>query len=191
MLTRGWIAGLLIVLWLGDASRSANAEDSVSVQTSAGATRFFGDLAGSDVGFGLDVQVKTLFVRIGDSRFSAHLGFDLLLAWTDHVGTQFPFALNADLALRGFLFLPNLCWDASTSTRICGAIGQGTVNVNADGDRRDYGSWNYELSARVKIHKGLFANVSAKYVGQVEQQVGGVDSSFAVGLVAAGVGWVW
>jgi hypothetical protein len=182
---------LLVTILLGR-SGPAVADDDVSIEATMAATRFVGDLGDAEVGLGVDVQLKTLFVPIGRSRFSAHLAFDLFLAWTEHAGDQFPYQPGADLTIRGFLFLPNLCWDArATSTRLCGAIGQGTVNVNADGDRRDYGTWNYELSARQPIARGLFATVAAKYVGRVEQQVRGVDSYFSIVALRIGAGWVW
>ncbi len=182
----------LVIATLLGLGGPARADDDVSIEASLATTRFVGDLGDAEVGLGIDVQVKTLFVPIGRSRFSAHLAFDLFLAWTEHAGAQFPFPAGADLSIRGFLFLPNLCWDArATSTRLCGAIGQGTVNVNTDGHRRDYGSWNYEVSARQPITRGLFATIAAKYVGQVEQQVAGVDSAFSIVALRLGAGWVW
>lgn len=170
---------------------SAQSEEPVALQAGVAAARFFGDLGDSDVSAAADVQLKTLFIRIGKTRLTAHLAFDLLLAWTTHDGDQFPYGAGADLSVRAFLFLPNLCWDLAGRTRVCAAIGQGTVNVNATGDRRDYGTWNYEIAVRQKLYGGLFAGLTAKYVGRVEQQVDGVDSQFSLATLSLGTGWVW
>jgi hypothetical protein len=74
---------------------------------------------------------------------------------------------------------------------LCGGIGQGTVNVNGDDNRRDYGTWNYQTSLRFFPYKGLSVGLLGKYVGRVEQQVNGRDSQFTFMSLAGSVGWWW
>jgi hypothetical protein len=70
-------------------------------------------------------------------------------------------------------------------------LGQGTFNVNADRDRRDFGTWNYQFLAELPIAGRWSAQFIGKYIGQVEQTVDGVYSKFGLSTATLGLGWTW
>lgn len=156
---------------------------------SAGSAAFIGDLSDDKGTAVVDLQLELLFVRSPRLPLSGFLAIDALFTSTSHTGADFPYAAGADLTIRGFLFIPHLCGHLGPVVDVCGGIGQGTVNVNSTGQRRDWGTWNYQLMARFHLWKGLSAALIAKYVGKVEQEVNGVGSDFSFFTGQAGVGW--
>lgn len=169
------------------ASGPASPTPYVGVQYAALGARFVGDLT-QRTELAHSVQIKTLFIDGDDWPLRAYLAIDTVWTSTRHDGTRFPYPAGAELSVLGFLFIPHLCWRPSAPVQVCGGLGQGTVNVNAEGHRRDWGTWNYQLQVDVPL--GQYASVFAlgKSVGEVEQEVDGAPAAFTVLMLGGGVG---
>jgi hypothetical protein len=152
---------------------------------------FSGDLTESANRPVHDFQISFLNVRSPESRLHGFLSIDILSTSAVHSGTQFPFPQGSDLDVLAFLFIPHLCSSHLEPVDLCFGIGQGTFNVNAKQDRRDFGTWNYQLLAELPISENATIHALGKYIGQVEQTVGGVYSRFGMYSVAFGLGWDW
>ena len=174
-----------------DTTPAAQSGDRASfgVLLSAGSGAFIGDLSNEKGTTVVDLQLELLFVRANTLPLSGFLTINALFTSTHHTGSQFPYDDNAELTIRSFLFIPHLCGHLGDAVEFCGGIGQGTVNVNSEGQRRDWGTWNYQLMARFHLWKGVSAALIAKYVGKVEQEVDGVGSDFSFLTGQAGLGW--
>lgn len=153
--------------------------------------RFVGDLSDESLHSAVDVQLEFMFVRAKTLPIRGFVAVEAMFTGATHTQQAFPFAPGEDLAVRAFLFIPQGCWQPTGSLLWCAGIGQGTVNVNGEQERRDYGTWNYQSSLRFFPRDGLSVGVMGKYVGQVEQQVRGEDSAFSFVTLGADVGWWW
>jgi hypothetical protein len=166
------------------------ASPSVGVQYTPLYTRFVGDLSDS-AGLGHGFQIQTLFVDAPQAPIRAYLSIDV--AWTSatHTGDRFAYPAGADLQMLSFLFRGNLCWLASDALSACLGLGQGTVNINAERDRRDWGTWTYQASVDYALspHWGVVA--LGQYIGEVEQEIDGIAASFTVLTAGGGVRWRW
>lgn len=188
---RHLIALCALTLFASPAFAQVPRDPDVGIQLSSGAARFSGDLSNDDTQAVVDLQIETLFVRASKLPLMGYLAIDALFTSASITQPAFPFKRGEELQVRAFLFIPHLCVLPSDMVLFCGGIGQGTVNVNGDGNRRDYGTWNYQTSLRFFPYKGLSVGLLGKYVGRVEQQVNGKDSQFTFMSLAGSVGWWW
>jgi hypothetical protein len=62
------------------------------------------------------------------------------------------------------------------------------VNVNGGEDRRDWGTWNYQVQVDVELTPWLSVMALGKLVGRVEQRVAGQDAAFSFWVASAGLG---
>lgn len=169
----------------------ASAAPAVGVQYAALAARFVGDLGVDEPTLAHSVQIEALFVDADDWPLRGYLAIDVFWTGATHRGDVFPYPAGAELDVLGFLFIPHLCWRPAWPVAACGGIGQGTVNVNAPRDRRDWGTWNYQLRVEAEPVEHLSVFALGKYVGQVEQQVAGRDGAFALLMLGGGLGARW
>jgi hypothetical protein len=159
------------------------------VQYSAGIASFIGDLRGPDVVFVQDIQAKVLHVSTLEDHLRYYLAIDVLITGAQAEGGAFlGYPDGAELEVLSFLFIPMVCGAPNAVLQVCGGIGQGTVNVNAERDRRDWGTWNYQAQIDVSPWPWLQFFALGKYVGAIEQQVDGVDSSFSFFTLTGGAG---
>lgn len=91
--------------------------------------------------------------------------------------------------MLSFLFVANLCWRALPALEGCLGLGEGTVNINAPGNRRDYGTWNYAAEIDWNPLSRLWVVARGRFIGRVEQQVEGVDSEFSMYTATGGLAW--
>lgn len=168
---------------------AADHPPAVALRYHVGVAGFLGDLSDDRGGIVNEAEVDTLFVQRPDGHLRGYLGITALWTHAAHDGTAFPFDTDADLRILGFLFVANLCARPDAPLAVCLGLGEGTVNVNEPGDRRDYGTWNYLARLDVEPWKGLVLTAQGRFIGQVEQQVAGVDSQFSFWTAQAGVGW--
>lgn len=152
---------------------------------------FSGDLSDSASRPVHDFQISLLKVRSNESGFHGFLSINVLTTSAVHTGTRFPFAPGSSLDILAFLFIPHVCSGHLEPMNFCFGIGQGTFNVNANQDRRDFGTWNYQLLAEIPISENATIHALGKYIGQIEQTVGGAYSRFGMTSVAIGLGWDW
>ena len=159
------------------------------VQYSAGIASFIGDLRGPDVVFVQDIQAKVLHVSTLEDHLRYYLAIDVLITGAQAEGGAFlGYPDGAELEVLSFLFIPMVCGAPNAALQVCGGLGQGTVNVNAERDRRDWGTWNYQAQIDVSPWPWLQLFALGKYVGAIEQQVDGVDSSFSFFTLTGGAG---
>jgi hypothetical protein len=165
--------------------------DAVSLGYSAGVVGFLGDLSNDRARVLQEVQVETLFLRNASGRLGGHLAIAALWGDMHHDGDAFPFPEDADLKLLSFLFVANLCWRPVPSLEGCLGLGEGTVNINTPGHRRDYGTWNYAAEIDWNPIARLSVVARGRFIGAVEQQVEGVDADFSLYTATAGVAWTF
>ena len=159
------------------------------VQYSAGIASFIGDLRGPEPVFVQDIQAKVLHVSTLEDHLRYYLAIDVLITGAQAEGGAFlGYPDGAELDVLSFLFIPMVCGAPNAALQVCGGIGQGTVNVNAENDRRDWGTWNYQAQIDVSPWPWLQLFALGKFVGAVEQQVDGVDSEFSFFTVTGGAG---
>lgn len=158
----------------------------ISFSYGIGGSKFHGDLSRDSFRPTHLLSVGWPFYQFENKSYYAYLQTELGMTNTAHDGLDFPYGPKASLRILHFLFIPTICkvW---TRTHLCGGIGQGTVNVNSHGNRRDYGTWNYVAALKYQIHKDLYALLSTKYVGKVEQQVAGKDTFFSYSTYLLGI----
>lgn len=166
------------------------ATPSVGIQYTPLATWFTGDLS-QQLELGHSVQIKTLYVDGDAWPLRAYLAIDTIWSGTTHEGERFPYPADSALDVLGFLFIPHLCWLPTESAAVCAGLGQGTVNVNADRDGRDWGTWNYQLQIDVALTDHLSAVAVGKVVGRVEQLVDGRHSQFTLFMLGGGLSAQW
>jgi len=166
------------------------ATPAVGVQYGPMVARFIGDLS-DETTLGHSVQIKTLYIDAETLPIRAYFAFDIMWTATEHRGDRFLYPAGAELDVLGFLWRPNLCWHPDLPIEICGGIGQGTVNVNAEKDRRDWGTWNYQLQLDVALADHITVFAQGKYVGEVEQEIDGVPAAFTVLMAGGGVSAHW
>ena len=182
---------LLLATLLGTAHAEAPGRV-LSLQYTAGVASFIGDLRGPDPLFVNDVQIKVLHMSALEDRLRFHMAIDVLFMGARAEGGAFAgYDDGAELRVLSFLFIPSVCGVPVPSIQVCAGIGQGTVNVNAEGDRRDWGTWNYQLQVDYAPLPWLQLIALGKYVGAVEQEVRGVDSQFSFVTATGGVGVVF
>lgn len=162
----------------------------VGVQYTPLAARFVGDLTDQTT-LAHSVQIKTLYLDAETLPLRAYLAIDTLWTTAEHRGETFPYPAGAELDVLGFLFIAHLCWRPALPLRVCGGLGQGTVNVNAARDARDWGTWNYQLQLDYDLSPHLSLIALGKAVGRVEQQVDGRDASFTLLMAGGGIGGQW
>ena len=120
-------------------------------------------------------------------NLKAGLSLDVLSIKTRHDGNVFPYRQDEEIRILAFLFLPTVCLHSNNlDMQVCGAIGQGTVNVNTDDNRQDYGTWNYQ--ADLKWGQEIMIGLMTKFVGKVEQRVEGRDSEFSFASLGVSLG---
>ena len=167
-------------------------EDPVfGVQVSSGAAVFLGSLAEGEVSPFLDLQIEALFLRADTLPLLGYVAFEGLWMQTTQRGTAWPFGQGEEVSVLAFLFIPTLCAQAGGHVLFCGGIGQGTVNVNGEGEERDYGTWNYQASVKVFPTEQVSLSLVGKYVGRVEQRMASQYRYFTFLSAGLGAGWVW
>ena len=190
------MSGALSVLWAltlhtAPARAEVPEDPAFGLHLGGHGARFVGDLSDDALQRALDVQLEFLFLRSERLPVRGFVAVEAMFTGGAHTQQAFPFAPGEALQVRAFLFIPQGCWQPTASLLWCAGIGQGTVNVNGERERRDYGTWNYQSSLRIFPYEGLSVGLVGKYIGQVEQQVEGVDSAFSLLTLGAGVGWWW
>ncbi len=161
----------------------------VALRYNAGVAGFLGDLSDDRGRLVNEVEVDTLFVQRDDGRLRGYLGISTLWTAAAHDGSAFPFDQGAELRVLSFLFVAHLCARPDAPVSLCLGLGEGTVNVNEPGDRRDFGTWNYLARLDVEPWRGLVLSGQGRFIGRVEQQVAGVDSQFSFWTAQLGAGW--
>jgi len=149
-----------------------------------GVSAFAGDLDGTERHPTVLVGVRRPF-----EDGAVALSFDVLRTEAMQRRGAFPYDRGDRLDVLAFLLLPQLCGEARAGTEVCGGIGLGTVNVNTEGDRQDYGTWHYEAAARQDLTAALQLEVAAKYIGKIEQTREGDDAAFWLVTYGAGISW--
>jgi len=171
---------LSVIPWFFASSAIAGTLYEFSLET--GRSHFFGDLTSDSsaptIAFSTRITESKKIARIG-------LGIHIVHVKTHHSGENFPFIHEDKLAILSFLFTPVIC--SPGKLYVCGAIGNGTVNVNSINNRQDYGSWNYHSLVSYKFLARWSASFGAKYIGRVEQQINGKDAYFSFVSVLAGI----
>lgn len=158
---------------------------------SAGVMGFVGDLSEDPARWVQEAQVETLFVRNASGRLGGHLAIAALWGETHHDGVAFPFPEGADLKVLSFVFVANLCWRSLPALEGCLGLGEGTVNINAPGNRRDFGTWNYAAELAWSPVPRLSVVGRGRFIGSVEQQVDGEDAAFSLYTGTAGLRWAF
>ena len=116
------------------------------------------------------------------------LGFEVLQVSTKAKTTRFPYISGSNLNPLGFFMTPGYCARLQESLALCASVGIGTLNVNSESNRQDYGTWNYEIATQYLLGERGFVKVVAKKVGDVEQTVGEQRSHFWLTSVALACG---
>ncbi len=163
------------------------ATPAVGVQYAPLAARFVGDLT-DDVALAHSVQLKLMYIDGEDWPLRAYLAIDTFWTSATHRGGRFDYPRGAEVDVLGFLFIPHLCWRPELPLTACAGLGQGTVNVNAARDRRDWGTWNYQLQVDLALGEYASAFVLGKAVGQVEQETDGQPAAFSILMLGGGLG---
>lgn len=159
----------------------------VGVQYAALATRFVGALS-DETTLAHSVQIKALYLDGAEWPLRAYLAIDTFWTATRHAGDRFPYPADAELDVLGFLFIPHLCWRPELPLTACLGLGQGTVNINAARDRRDWGTWNYQLQIDVALGDHATAFALGKAAGRIEQAVDGEPAQATLLMLGGGVG---
>lgn len=159
----------------------------VGVQYAALAARFVGDLSAQTT-LAHSVQIKAMYIDGAEWPLRAYLAIDTFWTGAQHQGDAFGYPPGADLDVLGFLFIPHLCWRPELPLTACLGLGQGTVNINAARDRRDWGTWNYQLQLDVALGDHATAFVIGKAVGRIEQAIDGVQAQATILMLGGGVG---
>lgn len=151
----------------------------VGVQVSAGMAGLLGDL-GVQAGLPVwDVEVSTLYVRGRGGRLGGYLGIDLLSFSAAQQRSEGFYFEEGPIQILSFLYIANLCTLGHPRVQVCVGLGEGTVNTNGTGYRADFGTWNYHLRGAWTFLPNLSVVATGRFVGRVEQQVAGIDSSFS------------
>ena len=109
------------------------------------------------------------------------LRFSALKGRLTHGADKFPFPQKESLGTVIFLLDVGACYFQPMTVRYCAHIGQGTVNINHNDSRRDYGTWTYALMAEQNIGPDWSLQFFLRYIGRVEQRLSSVDSEFSMG----------
>jgi hypothetical protein len=157
---------------------------------SIGISQYRGDLGRQDSELTYIFQIIAPKFYVPDSPWGFHLSIDTVITQTENKKSDFPFRENTDVNILGFLFIPNVCRQLYSVWETCFGLGQGTVNVNQSGNRRDYGTWNYQFLAQYQLKKSHWrVQFMSKYIGRIEQQVNEVDTQFS--FFTLGLGGVY
>ncbi len=181
------ITALFLLMQMFIPAQAAGIETSLSY----GAAAFHGDLTSDQ-----SAPVKTAQIRAFDEpagsmfgfTLEPFLGFEVLHVRTTATATRFPYLNGTKLNLLGFFMTPGYCARLQDSLALCAAVGIGTLNVNSQTDRQDYGTWNYELATQYLLGERGFVKVVGKKVGDVEQMVGEQSAHFWLTSVALAFG---
>lgn len=178
-------------LALADDAPAQALRDGPRLGYSAGVMGFVGDLSEDPARLVQEAQVETLFVRNASGRLGGHLSIATLWGETHHDGQDFPFPEDADLRVLSFVFVANLCWLSRPALEGCLGLGEGTVNINAPGNRRDFGTWNYAAELAWSPVPRLSVVGRGRFIGSVEQEVEGEDAAFSLYTGTAGLRWAF
>lgn len=162
----------------------------IGVQYAPLIARFTGDLS-AETTFAQSVQIKTLYVDAATLPLRGYFSIDVMWTGTRHTGTRFAYPANSDLDVLGFMFRGNLCWTPDGPLDVCLGLGNGTVNVNAAKDRRDWGTWNYQLQVDYALGDTLGVFALGQYIGEAEQEIDGVAASFTMLTAGGGLSATW
>ena len=161
------------------------------LQYSYGKANFAGDLSKDESNLH-NFQILTLFGHANKWPLKYYLSIDSISTKVTHVGQKFPFPEKATLKILAFLFVANLCHDKEQlKWQFCAGLGQGTVNVNADHVRSDYGSWNYQLQLNYLYRPDFYFFTQTKYIGKVEIENNGVNGAFGFYTYTLGLGYLF
>ena len=163
----------------------------VGVQYSAGVSGFTGDLSDDFGALTQEVHIKTLYVDGRAERLRGYLSMGMLTTQATHDGSDFAFPEGASLRVLSFLFVAHLCWRPTERLQGCLGLGEGTVNINAPRDRRDFGTWNYAAQLDLELTERLALVTTGRFIGSVEQQIAGRDAAFSLYTATAGLGWAY
>lgn len=172
----------IFIFIVGLSPTPARSETVYDASLASGKARFFGDLSDEQ-----KAPISTLSTRImqRQDHIQWGLGIQVLSTSTRHTGHEFPYEQGSRLKLLSFFFTPVIC--SRGQFYACGAIGNGTVNVNATKHRQDYGSWTYQGSLSAKLMESWALSLGAAYVGRVEQQMGERKSEFSFLSILVGL----
>lgn len=162
----------------------------IGVQYAPMAAHFTGDLSDS-TRLAHDVQIKTFYIDAKRWPIRSYVAIDVMWTSAEHTGDRFAYPAGAELNVLAFLFRLNTCWRPSARFDLCLGLGQGTVNVNADRDRRDWGTWNYQLQSDVALTDTFSVFAIGQYIGEVEQEIAGRPASFTILTAGGGLSAAW
>lgn len=151
----------------------------VGVQASAGVAGLVGDLGVQTGHLVWDVEISTLYMNGRGGRLGGYLGIDALTFTAQQEQTEGFYFQEGPIRILSFLFIANLCTIGHERAQVCLGLGEGTVNTNGSGYRADFGTWNYHLRFAWNLLPRMSVVATGRFVGRVEQQVAGVDSSFS------------
>jgi hypothetical protein len=143
---------------------------------SVGQTSFQGDLSDENSAASYDFQIQTMFQRFKSTEI--YLAIETMFLKASVKSSDFPYDPNEQAKINTFLFAPTIC--NLGAFQYCIGLGQGTVNVNQNRSRRDFGTWNYRLLLKYKFMKNWKAFFQIKYVGKVEIEVDDRPSEFTL-----------
>lgn len=170
---------------------SGNSLGASQIAIGAGSAAYHGDLSSDSVApaYLLSYRIKDEDTAPAGSRTAAwYTGFEIFRSEATHDGRRFPYADQATLSLLGFFFTPGICQGFEV-IEICASIGIGTLNVNSQGNRQDYGTWNYQVESKYRIGELFFAQIDAKKIGDIEQTVEGRAAHFWLTSILFSLGY--
>lgn len=160
------------------------------VQYAPMAARFVGDLS-DETTLAHGVQLKTFYLDAERWPIRSYVAIDVMWTATTHTGSHFRYPAGADLRVLAFLFRLNTCWMPTERFDVCLGLGQGTVNVNAPKDRRDWGTWNYQVQTDYALTDSISVFLLGQSIGEVEQEIAGVPAAFTILTAGGGIGAAW
>lgn len=102
--------------------------------------------------------------------------------------SNFEFSVKEPVSILSFSFAGTGC-HPTDKVDLCLGLGQGTVNVNSQKRRRDFGSWNYHFFSFFHINDYASAFLHTRYVGQVEIEDNGKKAEFGYKTVGLGISY--
>ena len=178
-------ARLLFLIFLSHFNAVADSQFGVAV--SVGQSPFLGDLSG-ETSFSYEVQIHTLFYESTSLPLEGFVAFEAMFVEASLSSESvFPFSTSEKLRINTFLIAPTVC--NVGVFQFCLGLGQGTVNINQNLVKRDYGTWNYRGLLRYQVFEKFKLFAQVKYIGKVEIQSGTTRGHFTLLPITGGLAY--
>jgi len=172
-------------------SMASQADGQTEVTIAHGRAAFYGDLSTQKSTPAWLVQSRLQMPTLvsKDSWMTWFFGLEMFQTKTIHEHSRFPFPAKSDLHFVGFFFSTGTCMRGTEYLAACASIGQGTLNTNADDNRQDYGTWNYQLDLKYEVTPVISVAYLVKKIGDIEQTTTGRASHFWLVVQLMGVSY--